>query len=107
MPCQHAFSAIFGGSDFTALWSLGYAQLSGDFDRGMAEFRAGYHSSAAALFANAEYAFPGATDALLYRAKSLVHLQDSSGAEQALDNYITSHHDSSDALYMLGFRSKP
>ena len=81
----------------------GHAQSSGDFDRGMAEFRAGHFSSAAALFANAEYAFPGATDALLYRAKSLVHLQDFSGAEQALDNYITSHHDSSDALYMLGF----
>ena len=81
----------------------GYAQSSEDFDRGMAEFRAGHYSSAAALFANAEYASPGATDALLYRAKSLVHLQDFSGAEQALDNYITSHHDSSDALYMLGF----
>jgi len=81
----------------------GFAQSSGAFDRGMAEFRAGNYSSAAVLFADAETASPGATDALLYQAKSLVHIQDSAGAERALRSYVSSHRDSSDALYMLGF----
>jgi tetratricopeptide (TPR) repeat protein len=81
----------------------GSAQSSGDFDRGMAEFRRGNYSSAAALFADAEAASPGATDALLYQAKSLVHIQDFAGAERGLRGYVASHPDSSDALYMLGF----
>jgi tetratricopeptide (TPR) repeat protein len=81
----------------------GSAQTAGEFDRGLAEFRAGNYSSAAALFAGAEVASPGATDALLYQAKSHVHLQDFPGAERALRSYISSHRDSSDALYMLGF----
>ena len=79
------------------------AQISGAFDRGMAEFRAGKYSSAAVLFADAETASPGTTDALLYQAKSLVHIQDFAGAERALRSYVLSHRDSADALYMLGF----
>jgi tetratricopeptide (TPR) repeat protein len=79
------------------------AQISGALDRGMAEFRAGNYSSAAVSFADAETASPGATDALLYQAKSLVHLQDFAGAERALRGYVASHPGSSDALYMLGF----
>jgi len=79
------------------------AQSSSDFDRGLAEFRAGNYSSAATLFAGAEAASPGTTDALLYRGKALVHLQDFGGAEPALRGYVRSHRDSSDALYMLGF----
>jgi tetratricopeptide (TPR) repeat protein len=89
------------------VWSFcglrGPAQSSGDFDRGVAEFRAGNYSSAAALFAEAEAASPGSTDALLYQAKSLVHLKDLAGAEKAVDRYLASHHDSADALYMMGF----
>jgi len=81
----------------------GSAQSAGAFDRGMAEFRAGNYSSAAVLFADAETASPGATDALLYQAKSLVHIQDFAGAERGLRGYVASHPDSSDALYMLGF----
>ena len=81
----------------------GSAQSTGDFDRGLAEFRAGNYSSAAVLFADAETASPGTTDALLYQAKSLVHLQDFAGAERALRGHVASHPDSSDALYMLGF----
>jgi len=79
------------------------AQSSSDFNRGLAEFRAGNYSTAAALFASAENASPGATEALLYQAKSLVHLQDFAGAERALRTFVASHRDSSDALYMLGF----
>jgi tetratricopeptide (TPR) repeat protein len=81
----------------------GAAQSSSAFDRGLAEFRAGNYPSAAALFTDAEAASPGATDALLYQAKSLVHLQDFAGAERALRSYVLSHRDSADALYMLGF----
>ena len=81
----------------------GAAQSSSAFDRGLAEFRAGNYPSAAALFADAEAASPGATDALLYQAKSLVHLEDFTGAERALRSYVLSHRDSADALYMLGF----
>jgi tetratricopeptide (TPR) repeat protein len=79
------------------------AQSSSAFDRGMAAFRAGNYSSAEVLFAEAETASPGRTDALLYRAKSLVHLENFSGAETALRPYLSSHSGSSDALYMLGF----
>jgi tetratricopeptide (TPR) repeat protein len=89
------------------VWTLcgfrSWAQSSSDFDRGVAEFRAGNYSSAAPLFASAEAASPGATNALLYQAKALVHLQDLAGAEKALRGYLRSHRDSSDALYMLGF----
>ena len=81
----------------------GSAQSSSAFDRGLAEFRAENYPSAAALFTDAEAASPGTTDALLYQAKSLVHLQDFAGAERALRSYVLSHRDSADALYMLGF----
>jgi tetratricopeptide (TPR) repeat protein len=83
--------------------SLSFAQTASDFDRGMAEFRAGNYASAAKLYASAEAASPGTTDALLYQAKSLVHLPDFPGAENALHSYLTVHHNSSDALYLLGF----
>ncbi len=81
----------------------GSAQSGSAFDRGLAAFHAGDYSSAAFLFAQAETATPGATDALLYQAKSLVHLQDFAGAEKALQRYVPSHPKSSDAVYMLGF----
>jgi tetratricopeptide (TPR) repeat protein len=79
------------------------SQSNSAFDRGLTEFRAGNYSSAASLFAEAETASPNTTDALLYRAKSLVHFQDFAGAERALRSYIPAHRDSADALYMLGF----
>lgn len=79
------------------------AQSSTAFSRGMNEFRAGHYSSAAALFAEADSSSPGTTDALLYRAKSLVNLQNFPDAEKSLRTYIGSHANSSDALYLLGF----
>jgi tetratricopeptide (TPR) repeat protein len=85
-------------------WDLPILAQSGNaFDRGLVAFRAGNYSSAAGLFAEAETAAPGATDALLYEAKSQVHLQDFAGAEKSLRLYVSSHPNSSDALYMLGF----
>ena len=78
-------------------------QTSTDFDHAVAEFQKGNYASAAEMFAQVEAASPGTTDALLYRAKSLVHISDFAGAESALRSYLQSHRSSSDALYMLGF----
>jgi tetratricopeptide (TPR) repeat protein len=83
--------------------SYSSAQSSSDFDRALAEFRAGNYAQAASMFASFDTAAPGTTDALLYRAKSLVHLKDFAGADQSLRAYLQSHHNSSDALYELGF----
>ncbi len=55
------------------------------------------------LFSQAEAASPGTDDALLDQAKSLVRLQNYAGAEGSLRNYLGSHADSADALYLLGF----
>src|SRR5205807_9405901 len=79
------------------------AQSDSDYERAVAEFRAGNYAQAAAIFSTVEAAAPGRTDALLYRAKSLVHVEDFAGADQALRKYLLSHTNSSDALYMLGF----
>jgi tetratricopeptide (TPR) repeat protein len=79
------------------------AQATSDFDRALAEFRAGNYAQAAMMFASVESAVPGTTDALLYRAKALVHLENFSGADQALRSYLQTHRNSSDAMYMLGF----
>jgi Tfp pilus assembly protein PilF len=79
------------------------AQSTSDFDSALAEFRAGNYVRAAAMFAKIDTAAPGSTDALLYRAKALVHLEDFGGADQALRSYLQAHQNSSDALYMLGF----
>ncbi len=79
------------------------AQSGRDFDQGAAEFSAGNYSEAATLFARAESAAPGKTSALLFEAKCLVHLENFTGAEDALRNYLTFYPRSSDALYLLGF----
>jgi len=79
------------------------AQSGSAFDRGLAAFREGNYSSAAKLFADAEIASPGTTDALLYEAKALAHLQNFSAAELSLRDYLKTHQDSADGLYMLGF----
>lgn len=80
-----------------------FAQSESDFDRGLADFRAGDYVNAAKLFAAAEAASPGKTDALLFEAKCQIHFPDFPGAEKSLRGYIVSHPDSSDALYLLGF----
>jgi Tfp pilus assembly protein PilF len=81
----------------------GFAQSTSDFDSALAEFRAGNYVRAAAMFAKIDTAAPGSTDALVYRAKALVHLEDFAAADQALRSYLQAHQNSSDALYMLGF----
>ena len=79
------------------------AQTDGEYARGTAAFRAEEYADAASLFAKAETAAPGTTDALIYEAKSLVHPQKFSDAEGALRRHVSLHTDSDEALYLLGF----
>ncbi|HYM79117.1 MAG TPA: tetratricopeptide repeat protein [Candidatus Dormibacteraeota bacterium] len=79
------------------------AQTNEDFQRGMAEFRTGNYSAAASSFDRSEKISPGSTDALLYKAKCLIHLEDFPGAEKSLRDYLIAHTASSDAEYLLGF----
>jgi len=78
-------------------------ESSREYDRAVSEFRAGNYAAAAELFARADAGSPGTTDALLYKAKCLVHISDFAEAEQSLRGYLQSRRNSSDALYMLGF----
>jgi tetratricopeptide (TPR) repeat protein len=78
-------------------------QTDSEYARGVAAFRAGDYAGAADLFAKADRAAPGTTDALIFQAKSLIHLQNFSASESALRRYIALHADSDEALYLLGF----
>lgn len=92
---------LFLVSVFCISHSLG--QSNSDYDRAVGTFRAGDYAQAAEMFAGVEDARPGTTDALLYRAKCLVHVPDFPAAEQSLRGYLQYQPQSSDALYMLGF----
>jgi tetratricopeptide (TPR) repeat protein len=83
--------------------SICEAQTGSEYARGIAAFRAGEYPAAADFFAQAETAAPGTTDALVFQAKALVHLQNFSASESALRRYVTLHADSNEALYLLGF----
>lgn len=73
------------------------------YAKAVQEFQSGNYASAVKLFEDVETASPGTTDALLFEAKSLIHLQGFSRAESTLRSYIRGHRGSSDALYLLGF----
>jgi len=79
------------------------SQTSDDLALGLSEFSKGNFSSAAALFARAEEAAPGTTDALLYESKAYIHLAKFTAAEGALRRYLLVHAASGDALYLLGY----
>src|SRR5712664_4145327 len=86
------------------VWAIpGTSQTSDNLARGLSEFRAGDYGAAAAHFARAEEAAPGATDALLYESKAHVHLEQFTAAETALRRYLLLHAASGDALYLLGY----
>jgi tetratricopeptide (TPR) repeat protein len=99
------WSGLFHGAMVLLLLgpSICEAQTGSEYSRGVAAFRAGEYSAAADLFAQAETATPGTTDALVYQAKALVHLQNFSASESALRRYVALHTDSNEALYLLGF----
>jgi tetratricopeptide (TPR) repeat protein len=71
--------------------------------RAMARFRAGDFANAIALFAGAERNSPGATDALLYKSRALINLQRFPEADKELRQYLKTHVNAADALYLLGF----
>src|ERR1700732_4716878 len=83
--------------------ALSAAQGPSDYDRAVATFAAKDYRSAAAQFTAIGVASPGSTDALLYKAKCLVQIQEFADAEKALRIYIGLHPESADALYLLGF----
>src|SRR6185312_2619062 len=66
-------------------------------------FHAHQWAQAATAFSECEKLAPGKTDALLYRGKALVNLQDFPAASASLDAYIKQHPTSDDALYLLGY----
>jgi len=75
----------------------------GSFEQAIAAFRSGHYSAAVGPRLRVEAQSPGATEALLYEAKALIHLQNFARAAEVLRSYIEAHRDSSDALYLLGF----
>jgi tetratricopeptide (TPR) repeat protein len=86
-----------------ALLATGPAWAQDFYAQGMTAFDAHQFASAASLFAKAETAIPGSSDALFLEGKSLAKVERFSEAELALQRYSARHPDSADALYMLGF----
>jgi tetratricopeptide (TPR) repeat protein len=78
-------------------------QAPDSFTRGLTEFSNRNYNAAVALFARAEEASPGKTEALLYEGKAHVHLEQFAAAESTLHRYLARHPDSDDALYLLGY----
>src|SRR5260370_19713429 len=85
----------------------GFAQTSGDLALGLSEFSKGNFSSAAALFARAEEAAPGTTDALLYESKAHIHLEQFTAAEAPFRRYLLAHAPSTDPLTFLAYLLHP
>jgi tetratricopeptide (TPR) repeat protein len=72
-------------------------------DQALNLFRQERWSEAASAFEAAERQQPGQTDALLYRGKCLVNIQQFKDAGEALQAYISSHPLSDDAMYLLAY----
>lgn len=66
-------------------------------------FQAHDWTQAAATFQQCESASPGTTNALLYRGKALVNLNEYPAAATSLASYISAHPNSDDALYLFGY----
>lgn len=79
------------------------AQSTDAYKQGMAAFHAHRYAEAVTLFAEAEQAAPGGTDALLYEGKSLANLERYKQADIVLRQYAERHPESADGLYMLGY----
>jgi tetratricopeptide (TPR) repeat protein len=108
MSSSVSHRGLFGGKFFivgatvTLLTTVGFAQIEG-CQQGSQFFYQHHWREAADAFQNCELGSPGKTDALLYRAKSLINVSDFSGAAASLDSYLANHPDSDDALYLLGY----
>jgi tetratricopeptide (TPR) repeat protein len=85
---------IVSGADIT----------SGDsYAKGQAAFERKSYAEAAELLEQAEREHPKSTQALVLRAKALIHLDRYSEAEQALREYLAAHEGSADATYLLAY----
>ncbi len=73
------------------------------YAKGEAAFERKSYAEAAELLAQAEREHPKSTQALVLRAKALIHLDRYSEAEQALREYLAAHERSADATYLLAY----
>ena len=96
-------SLIFLSALSLATSRVHFIQSAPSFDRALAEFQNAEFGKAAQDFAEVESGSPGATDALLYRAKCLSHLEKFAEADSSVRSYIAQHPQSDEALYLLGF----
>jgi len=95
---------IIAFMDFALLLlHFSFAQAPSDYANGLASFRAGNYADALEFFRKAEAAAPGSTDALVFAAKALVHLEKYAEADAALRSYLAWQSNSPDALYLLGY----
>lgn len=89
-------------SAFAAL-ALSAAAQTASFTQARELFRQRDWAAAATAFAACEKSDPGKTDALLYRGKSLINLEQFEDAASALQSYREAHSDSDDAAYLLAY----
>ena len=73
------------------------------YQRGSEALRQGRYSEAASALLDAESQTHGFKDALLLRAKALIHLGQYPEAEKSLRQYLEAHATSADAKFLLGY----
>jgi len=98
MRCLSVVGILLFAAVFTA-----WGQTADLYEQGHEAFSAHRYSDAVTLFAQAEKADSGHSDALLFEGKALVNLGRFSEADRALRQYLVLHPDAADALYLLGF----
>src|SRR5690348_18399424 len=69
---------------------------------GWSAFQQHQWAQAATAYSDCEKASPGKTDALLFRAKALVNLQNFTEAASDLKSYVVRNPGSDDALFLFG-----
>jgi tetratricopeptide (TPR) repeat protein len=78
---------------------LGEQTVDDVYKQGIDAFQNQRYSEAADVLLHA----PGVKDALVLRAKALIHLDRYSEAEQSLQQYLTAHPESADSKFLLGY----
>ncbi len=74
-----------------------------EFERGSLALRQQKYAEAADALLDADRRSPGFRDALELRAKALIHLGQYGAAESSLRAYLSSHPDSANAKFLLGY----
>jgi tetratricopeptide (TPR) repeat protein len=73
------------------------------YRQGAEAFRQARYRDAADLLLEVENRTPGFKDALLLRAKALIHLEGYPEAQESLQQYLDIHPESADAKFLLGY----